>query len=124
MDSKEKTIISKLVSLASKQQKILAKLAQAAQEDVEGTKAYLKGAWETAALNSSISPVTSPQSIEYVPGGAVAGKPHVSTGSTYTITGAIPEDKRLQFKNTFERQLAAQKPDLVDRVGMIFQDPQ
>jgi hypothetical protein len=125
MDSKEKIIISKLVKLAEKQQKILTRLAQATQEeDVEGTKAYLKGAWETAALNAGITPVRSPDSIEYIAGGPVAGKPHVSTGSTYTITGVIPEDKRLEFKNTFERQLAAQKQELVDRVGMIFKDPQ
>lgn len=120
----EKLIINKLLKLAEKQQKILAKLAQAVQEDVEGNKAALKTIWENVAGQSGINPVTPVESVEYAPGGVTPGQPNIETGSTYTVTGAIPEDKRMAFKMAFEQEVAAQKPELADRVGMIFKDPQ
>lgn len=122
MDSTDKLIIERLFKLAQKQQQILVKLAQAVQEDVEGNKQYLSSAWVTAAVNSGVPGIT-PESIEYMPGGQDKNHPNVTIGSTYTITGIIPEQARMQFKDTFERQVAAQKPDLEGRVGMIFKDP-
>lgn len=121
MKSKDKVIIGKLVALAEKQQKILTKLAQAVQEDVEATKKWLSSAWITAAINSGV-PGMTPESVDYNPGGP-SDIPNVTEGSIYAVTGVIPDKARLQFKDTFERQIAAQKPELVGRVGMIFKDP-
>jgi len=121
----DKLIIEKLFQLAMKQQKILTKLAQTAdsfpEEDVEGNKKYLVGAWMTACLNSEI-PGMTPE-VEYIPGGTSPNNPNIVLSSTYMVTGVVPEKVRMQFKETFERQVASQKPELDGRVGMIFLDP-
>jgi hypothetical protein len=120
MNSKEKQIISKLLKIAENQQKILSKLAQVSQEDVEGNKTYLKSTWQTAGLNSGITAMKDPY-VQYTPG--TTDPSGTITGSNYTLTGEIPVNKREQFLNTFKTQIKTQKPDLEGKVSTIFKDP-
>ena len=122
MGSKDKIIIEKLFKVAKKQQDILIKIAQAVQEDIEGNKKYLSNAWVTAALNSG-APGITPESIDYTPGGQDSNNPNITISSVYTVTGVIPESVRMNFKNTFEKQVASQRPELDGRVAIIFRDP-
>lgn len=122
MSSKDQLILEKLLKLAEKQQKVLTKLAQAVQEDIEANKQWLSSAWNIAAVNSGVVG-SSPESIEYVPGGTDPNKPNVTISSTYTVTGVVPVNAREQFKRNFERHIATAKPELDGRVGMIFKDP-
>lgn len=120
MTPQEKQIIRKLLALATKQQKVLTKLAQM-QEDVEGNKSYLKNTWQTAGLNTGISEMMSP-TVEYRPGGP-ASTEGVTTGSNYVVTGTIPVAQREKFLKTFKAQVVAQKPELDGKVSTIFKDP-
>lgn len=108
----EKVIIEKLYKLAEKQQKVLIRLAEALEEDIEATKAWIVSAWQTAELNSGILGIP-PESVEYT---------EATTPTSYTVTGVIPKKERLKFKENFERQVAAQKPELDERIGMMFKD--
>ena len=120
MNPKDKKIIEKLLSLAEKQQKILTKLAQAAQEDIEGNKAYLASAWQTAGANMGVP--TSNPTVEYKepePG----SDPGVTLGSSYVVTGPIPANARNKFVTTFKAQISAQKPELDGKVSTIFTGP-
>jgi hypothetical protein len=124
MSAKDKLILTKLFKLAEKQQMLLTKLAQLSEdkEDIEGNKKYLSKTWMTAAVNSGV-PGMTPESIEYIPGGTSPDNSNIVISSTYIVTGVIPENARMLFKTNFEKQIAAQKPELDGRVGMIFKDP-
>lgn len=112
-----KEIINKLVKIAIKQQKILTKLAQMAQETINN-KSYLKNVWQTAGLNSGISVMSSPH-VEYVPGEL---SNNITTSGSYTVSGSIPTNQRERFSKTFKAQIAAQKPELDGTINLIFND--
>lgn len=116
MNSKDKLIISKLVKLARNQQKILEKLAQMTPDpNIE----YLKNAWTTAAVNSGVTTVATPE-VEFTPG---KDQDNVQIGETYTIyADGIPSDNELRKKlmDTFKTQVKSQKPDLDGKLGIIF----
>lgn len=116
MNSKDKLIISKLFKLASKQQKIIEILAQVTPDlNIE----YLKRAWTTAAANSGVSMVVSPE-VEFNPG---KDEGDVQVGETYTLyADGIPSDNELRKKlmDVFKTQVKSQKPELDGKLGIIF----
>lgn len=123
MNSKDKQIIEKLLSLATKQQKVLTKLAQAnAQyaQNVDANKEYLKRTWQTAGLNTGISAMSTP-TVEYTAGGP--GADGITIGDNYVVSGVIPANQREKFLATFKAQVSAQKPELDGKVSTIFKDP-
>lgn len=119
MNNKEKEILTKLVALAEKQQKILVKLAQVAQEDTQANVQYLKSTWQTAALNSGV-PGRTPD-VQYTPGSTQDDG--VVIGGNYMVTGEVPAASRDKFLQTFKAQIASQKPELDGKVSTIFKDP-
>lgn len=119
MNSKEKLIITKLLSVAERQQKTLMKLAQVTEAD-PGIVQYLKSAWQTAALNSGVTSVSSP-SITFKPGSAEAEG--VMVGENYMVTGECPADKREAMQKNLSNQIKSQKPELDGKVSTIFTDP-
>lgn len=124
MDSKDKLILSKLLSLATKQQKIITKLAQAqatgAEPDVEANKAYLQSAWQTAGMNSLPGTPIGTPTVTYTPGGMNGT---VRIEGNYMLTGEIPADKREKFQATLNTQIKTQKPELDGKVSTVFKDP-
>lgn len=121
MNSKEKLIIERLLALATKQQKVLTKLAQAnmQQNETEANKGYLKQTWQVACLNSGV-PGHTP-TVEFTPGNTSADG--VTVEGNYMVTGEVPAAQREKFDRTFKAQIAAQKPDLDGKVSVIFKDP-
>jgi hypothetical protein len=117
MNSKDKLIISKLIKVAEKQQNALTKLSQVAQGDPATVK-YLQGAWQTAALNSGVTAVSTP-TVTYQGSQPAAG--NVTMGESYTVSGEIPVQNRELMQRNFDNQIKAQKPDLT--VSTIFKDP-
>lgn len=120
MNSKEKLIISKLLALAAKQQKILTKMAQAVQDNSQANIKYLKDAWIQSALNTGF-PGQTPE-VTYTPGEA-GSSPGVTLSEKYTLKGAVPNNFREKFDRQFKAQLAGQKPDLADKVSIFYLDP-
>ena len=119
MNNKEKQILSKLIALADKQQKILVRLAQAAQDTPEALTSYLKNTWMTAALNSGVTGATP--TVKYTPGSQTATGETI--GDNYMVTGECPVAAREKMLRQFKAQIASQKPDLDGKVSTIFQDP-
>lgn len=116
MDTKDKLIIEKLFKMAEARQKILNKLAQTIQDP---NIVYLQQAWQVAAVNSGIPQVSSP-TITATPGSEEA---NTQISGIYTIAAKdIPpkNDLRQKLLNVFKTQLKAQKPDLEDKVSVIF----
>lgn len=121
MDTKDKLIINKLLKVALKQQKILMKLAQAVPaDDSQANIQYLKGAWQTAALNSGVTEVLSP-TVQHTPGST--NPDGVVIGDNYMVTGEMPINKRELMLRQFKNQIASQKPELDGKVSTIFSDP-
>lgn len=108
----DKKIIEKLLKIASNQQKIIEKLAQAIQPTVVDPLAlYLKkGLAQVAGLNMGLNDVNVLE-VDKTPEG------------TYMmhITG-VPVPKRQNFVQVMMKQLTTQKPELEGKVGYIFAD--
>lgn len=119
MSDNNKLILRKLVALAEKQQKILVKLAQAAQDDSQANIQYLKSTWQTACLNSGVPGATP--TVQYTPGNQQPDG--VTIEGNYMVTGEIPVASREKFLRTFKAQIVAQKPELDGKVSTIFKDP-
>ena len=102
----EKLILDKLIKIANNQQKILAKLAQAVDPNLD----YLKRAAQVAALNSGFS-VTNVE---------VSG-----TSAKYNIivSGAPKDNKtRQKFLDTLIKQVNSQKPELANVLAISLKD--
>lgn len=80
---------------------------------------YLLSAIPTAAANAGINNVVVSK-VEPAPGGTSGSGAHMEAGYTAFIRG-VPGKAGDMFKNTWDKQLAAQKPDLVGRVSFIFE---
>lgn len=129
MNNKEKLVISKLLKIAENQQKIIQRLAQTVAENPSGdlasspqgdpTIAYLMGAIPVAAANAGINNVvvTKVDKHKSAPTGSGAVMADTYTAQIQGITGKQGD----LFKQMWDKQLAAQKPDLVGRVGFFFQ---
>jgi hypothetical protein len=129
VNNKEKLVISKLLKIAENQQKIIMKLAQGVTENPsEGAPAspqtdpniaYLMGAIPVAAANAGINNVvvTKVDKHDSAPTDTGAVMSDTYTAQIQGITGKQGD----LFKQTWDKQLAAQKPDLVGRVGFFFQ---
>src|SRR5574338_498112 len=113
MNSKEKLIIQKLVSLATKQQKILTKLAQVAQDNSQANIQYLKDAWTTTAVNTGFEGHTP--EVSYTPPAESNG---VTLGEKYTLKGPVPANLREKFDRQFKAYVGGQKPDLAGKVSI------
>lgn len=113
------TVIEKLFTIASKQQKTIVTLAQLNQGADPETIFYLKSAWQTSALNSGVTAVSTPN-VSFSGGGQVD---NVTVGEKYTVSGEIPAQFREKMLQAFKTQISSQKPDLDGKVSTIFNDP-
>jgi hypothetical protein len=119
----EKEIILKLLAIASKQQKVIHKLAQSSPLAMAGSdpnEDYLKRAVDTAAANAGVKTPISAIIRAY------AGDKNNNTNieGTYTviISGMSQVDNALKqnFINTYKNQIKSQKPDLDGKVSVLF----
>ena len=107
MNEKEKVILGKLLKIASNQQKILTRLAQAQDPNV----AYLKSAAQITAANSGFNAANV--TVTANPGSA-ASDPSVKIEGGYTVTvgGAPPQNEvREKFIRQLKAMVASQKPN-------------
>ncbi len=107
MSDKETQILSTLLKIASNQQKILTKLAQAQDPNV----AYLKSAAQITAGNSGFNATNV--EVTANPGGP-GSEPGVQTAAGYTVkvSGAPPQNEvREKFIRQLKAMVASQKPD-------------
>ena len=110
----EKEILSKLLKIASNQQKILVRLAQTQDPNI----AYLKSAAQITAANSGFN--ASSVEVTANPGGA-SSDPSVQTLGGYTIkvSGAPPKnDVRDKFTRQLRAMVASQKPDQAELANL------
>lgn len=115
MDSKK--ILEKLFSIASKQQQMIMKLAQAQDPNV----AWLTSVAEAAAMNvGSGLPITVQVSLGSP--GTAPDDAGVSTSVNYVIRvgGFKDEKQKAQFKVNLDRTIAIQKPDLSAGISVIY----
>lgn len=114
----EKEILSKLLKIATNQQKIIQRLAQ--QQDPNVT--YLRSAANITAMNSGFNPTEI--TVTANPGGA-GSDPSVQLGSGYTVKISGAPNKS-EVRDLFTRQLkamvASQKPDQagLQNLSVIF----
>lgn len=124
MSNKDQAILEKLVKIASKQQKILQRLAQT--DPNAQAEAYLRSAAQVAAANSGFT--ASNVSATYRGGstGSTDGSASVVTvegGWTVSVAGAPKDNKvRQQFINQFKTQVQTQKPELAKNLSVILPD--
>lgn len=118
----EKELLVQLFKLATKQQKIIERLAQdqKAEENIQ----YLTRACQTAAANCGFTATDVHAS--HSGAGAVNG-PNTSSittvEETYTVSlSGAPKEVREKFVVTFKAQVQAQKPDLANKLSIIFND--
>jgi hypothetical protein len=103
----EKEIITKLLALATTQQKIIHKLAQV---PADPNVAYLKRSAEVAATNAGIKvPISAwvnPKDDMYI----------------ITITGLEDANQGIKehFIKTYQTSIRLQKPELEDKVSIVF----
>jgi hypothetical protein len=131
--NKEEQLLAKLLKIAEKQQKAIEKIAQTVAENPSGELAvpgphptqdptieYLMRAIPTAAANVGINNVVVMKVDKHPSALSDSG---ATMEDTYVaqIKG-IPGKLGDTFKQTWDKQLAAQKPDLVGRVGFFFAD--
>lgn len=114
MDSKK--ILEKLFTIASKQQQMIMKLAQAQDPNV----AWLQSVAEAAAMNLNTGlPITVQVTL-----GASQTPPDagVTTSTNYTIRigGLKDEKQKVQFKTNLDRTIAVQKPELSAGISVIY----
>lgn len=119
MNAKEKAIISKLLSIATKQQKIIHKLAQVQPMNNEVVD-YLKRAVDTAAVNSNIQ---NPLSV-LVKFNTGDSQNNTRIEDTYTVTigglGQASNELKNLFLKNYLMQVKTQKPELDGLVSVIF----
>ena len=115
MDSKK--VIEKLFSIASKQQQMIMKLAQAQDPNV----AYLQQTAEVAAMNLNTGLPISIQ-VSLGSAGTAPDEAGVSTSPNYVIrVGGLKNDKqKMEFKSNLDRTLAIQKPELSAGISVIY----
>jgi len=114
MNDKDKMILSKLLKIASNQQKILSRLAQVQDPNI----AYLKSAAQITAANSGFN--ASHVEVTATPGGQ-GTDPSVQTMGGYTIkvSGAPPKnDIREKFTRQLKAMVASQKPDQAELANL------
>jgi hypothetical protein len=120
MNSKDASIIQRLVKIAKTQQKILVLLAQSNED-----KEYLVRAAQTAAANTGFN--ASGVVVTYQGGSQTPPGPDgitvKSEGSWMVSLSGAPKDNKLRQKyiDTLKRQVAAQKPDF-GPVSIMFAD--
>lgn len=125
----ETHILAKLLKIAKNQQKIITKLAQTVAENPSGDMSqapqqdpnieYLIGAIPVAAVNAGINNVVVTKVDKHPSAPASSGGTMAETYLAHIK--ANPGKHGEAFKQTWEKQLATQKPDLVGRVGFIFE---
>lgn len=104
MSTKNQAIIERLVKIASKQQKILERLAQQQDPNI----AYLQQAASVAAANSNIN-LTVPRDVQ------VTGSAAQYRVSVIVPAGTSNEEMDL-FKRQYLNQIKVQKPQLAGKV--------
>lgn len=119
MNSKDLSILQRLVKIARNQQKIIERLAQAA-----GDQEYLVRTAQVAAANSGLQ--ASNFSVTFQKGSTEPPVDGITTkiAGTWTVTlsGASKDNKlRQKFMDTLKTQVATQKPDF-GPVSIIFAD--
>jgi DNA-binding ferritin-like protein len=80
---------------------------------------YLMRAIPVAAANANINNVVVSK-VEVIPSASVGKVQLEDTYMAYIV--GIPAQQAQTFKNTWDKQLAAQKPNLIGHVGFSFQD--
>lgn len=129
MSNKEEQILAKLLKIAVKQQQAIEKIAQTVAENPSGDAAtvrqdpeieYLMRAIPVAAANIGINNVVVIKVDKHPSALSDSG---ATMADTYVaqIKG-VPGKLGDTFKQTWDKQLATQKPDLVGRVGFFFVD--
>jgi hypothetical protein len=123
MNSKEKTIIQKLVKIAKKQQDILQKLAQGLDPNVE----YLRKAAQVAAMNVGFAATSI--DVKHDKGGGLGSTPGSSSlvvaAPNYSVfVKGAPRDNKIRQKyiDTLKAQVQSQKPDLGATLSITFTD--
>jgi hypothetical protein len=119
----EKEIITKLLAIATKQQKVIHRLAQAAPLAMVGSdpnEDYLRRAVDAAATNAGVkTPVSA-----FVKANASSQAGATTTEATYTVmvSGMSQVDNALKqkFIDTYKNQIKSQKPDLDGKVSVLF----
>jgi hypothetical protein len=124
MDSQDKLIIKKLLKIAQNQQKILGKLAQAVDPNVE----YLKQVANQVGANLGLAITT----VEVYRNAGHSSSPGSGDGSiivmptSYIVNvGGVPNKVpvRQKYSDTFRTQVSAQKadqPDLAKNLSIMF----
>jgi hypothetical protein len=125
----EAHILAKLLKIAENQQKIIAKLAQTVAENPSGSVSappqqdpnieYIMSGIPVAAANSGINNVVVMKVDKHPSAPSDSGGVMAETYMAHIK--ANPGKYGDAFKQTWEKQLATQKPDLVGRVGFIFE---
>lgn len=117
MNNKEKIILSKLLKIASNQQKILERLAQGQDPNV----AYLKSAAQITAANSGFN--ASQVDVTATPGSETGAGVQVMGGYTVKVSGA-PQDNvtREKFIRQLKTMVSTQKPDQpeLSNISVVF----
>jgi hypothetical protein len=119
----EKEVITKLLAIAIKQQKVIHRLAQAAPLAMVGSdpnEDYLRKAVSAAATNAGVrTPISA-----FVKSYAGDQKNNTNVEGTYTviISGMEQADNALKqnFIKTYQNQIKSQKPDLDGKVSVLF----
>ena len=117
--NKEELIIAKLVKVMANQQKILTKLAQVAHDP---NVLYFKDAARTSAVNTGFG--ATAVDVKPLEGNqGRAGAPIIEPGYIVSVFGCPKEDKvRQKFVDTFKREVATEKPNLVQNLSITFGD--
>lgn len=119
MDSKK--VIAKLIKIAQNQQKIIEKLAQQSDPNID----YLRSAVQVAVVNTGFKArtfyVTTKGGGAVPPGNKMTSSP---VGYIVSMEGS-PENNNLRqrFVDVLKKQIATQKPDqpeLVDNLSVLF----
>jgi hypothetical protein len=113
----EKQAIDLLIKIAERQQEIIKRLA--AIVGMDPNIEYLMSAIPTAAANAGINNVVVTK-VEPKPGGTSDSGAQMESGYVAYIRG-VPPKAGDTFKHVWDKQLAAQKPDLVGKVSFIFE---
>jgi hypothetical protein len=121
MNDRETEIITKLISIASSQQKIIRKLAQDA---VDPNIRYLTEVAQVAAANVGFTATNVIVTVK--PGGDASpegGGELISTPKGYivSLSGAPSDTKtRQKFIDIFTKQVQSQKPEISSNVSILF----
>ncbi len=109
MNNKEKLILSKLVKIAANQQKILERLAQEQDPNIN----YLRTAAQVTAVNTNFTATSV--DVKANPGSTVGSSQSpikIEGGYTVTVGGAPPQNEvREKFIRQLKAMVASQKPN-------------